>query len=109
MHEIAAFDARPPVRGHLHVVKIESTVVLDSHVFQKRVAFEASVVRFDLFAGVQGVGFEEQSVGLEAEEAAIAGEYAAVVLNEPRAFASFYVHEIVVLDDIPAVRSSLCC
>ena len=61
VHEVAAFDDRPAVRGHFHVVEIEGAVLLDPDVFQEGVAFEAGVVGFDLLAGVQGVGLDEQS------------------------------------------------
>ena len=58
---------------------------VDGDVLQEGVLAEAGVVGFDLVAGVEAVGLDEQAAGLEAAEAAVAVERAAVVLDQPGA------------------------
>ena len=88
MHEIASFDDCPAVGGHFHVVEIERAVFFDVDVFHKGAAFEAGIIGFDLLAGIDGIGFDEQPARLETRKTAVAGKRAAVVLDQPGAFAT---------------------
>ena len=79
-----SITARPlEVRSRLKKSRLPSA---STWTFSRNVSrFEGPVVGLDLVAGIEAVGLDEQPARLEAAEAAVAIERAAVVLDQPGA------------------------
>ncbi len=85
VHEIAALDHGASVGRPLQVEEINAAVRFHVDVLQEGSGLEASVVGFDLVAGAEQLGLDEQSAGLEPAKTPVAIEDAAVVLDQPGA------------------------